>query len=202
MQAFSNPAFCSAKIIAVNRLHLPHTEGNAGTDEGRQLKPFNYAAFKEQWLEGCEKYHIDPAAGPTSFTICNLRADQNKAAKNEHAALLTLAEVSDVLEAWLALGRWGWGVDLVEWSLISDLLKAAIGLVHKQDTTPQRLEDIGVTAEGEVLLIGLAELWADTRQELRDVLTPKQIEQLPTWSEICSSDEVMLPVPRALVVAS
>lgn len=146
---------------------------------------FDYAAFKAGWLAGCEKYHIDPAAGPTSYTICNLRADQHKAAKGEEAALLTLTETRDVLMAWLAIDRWGWGVDLVEWGLIRDLLKAAIGLAWKQSEPAMPLEELGVTAEGEVALIGLAELWSSTRQELRDVMTLKQYEALlPTLSDL------------------
>ena len=155
-------------------------------------RPFNYAAFKKRWRDGCKAQSIDPEVGPTSFTVSNLIAEQNKAAKAEAAMLSNLwgldafdeAEVRAALQAWLALGRWGWGVDLVEWGLIRDLLMAAIGLSWKQAEPDMPLEEIGVTATGEVELIGLAELWMSTKQELRDVLAPKQIERLPTFHEL------------------
>lgn len=164
------------------------------------MKSFDYAAFKAGWLAGCEKYHIDPATGPTSFTICNLTADANKAAKIEQAALLTLAEVSDVLESWLALGRWGWGVDLVEWGLISSLLVTAIRLTKPKEAPVVPMQPPEIIDEGWGLGINF---WVEVKREFLgdEALTPYQREllreSLPTWDEIRPR-----PIAHDLVLAS
>lgn len=146
-------------------------------------KPFNYAAFKERWLAGCKKYHIDPETGPTTFTICNLRADQVKAQKMKEAIHAPAPETSEVLEAWLALGRWAWGVDLVEWGLIRSVLTTAIRIAKPREvhSNPTEAADIDPDL---VSLIDFFELWHEVRIELMEELTPQQREILPSWSEI------------------
>lgn len=143
----------------------------------------DWLAFKADWLAACNRYGVDPASGPTSYTICNLKADQRKQHRQQSGVT---SETMNRLNACLLAER-----ERLEHASVqeAELIRQSLHILQDAVAVAQRLL-AGTPPHADVPLYDriefeeFADLWREVRRELLPELTPRQRAMLPTLPDL------------------